>query len=61
MPFEYEVELEIGNMVHVKNNIEMLKNIVRRFLQNIAGLANLMTAVTKDIDLALQMQQQHEQ
>jgi hypothetical protein len=61
LPFEYEVELEIGNMVHVKNNIEMLKNIVRRFLQNIAGLANLMTAVTKDIDLALQMQQQHEQ
>jgi hypothetical protein len=52
LPFEYEVELEIGNMVHVKNNIEMLKNIVRRFLQNIAGLANLMTVVTKDIDLA---------
>jgi hypothetical protein len=47
---EYEVELEIGDMPYLKNNIEILRNNVRRFLQNMAGLSNLMVAVTRDID-----------
>ena len=34
---------------------------MRRFLQNIAGLANLMTVVTRDIDQAAQMQQKYHQ
>ena len=50
LPLEYEVELEISNMAHLKSNLEMLKNLVRRYLQNIGALANLMSVVTRDID-----------
>jgi hypothetical protein len=47
-------------MAYLRNNLEILRNIMRRFLQNIAGLANLMTVVTRDIDQAAQMQQKYE-
>ena len=50
---DYEVELEISDMHHLlqnQNQPELFKGIIRRFLQNVFSLANLMIIASKEID-----------
>ena len=60
---EYEIELEISDIMYLQNNIanpELFHGIVRRFLQNTFSLTHLMYRCTRDIDLQIEHKKQEE-